>query len=184
MAQIPANHADNRIVKHKRSGETMMLKSRYLLLAALALAAPSGFAATTTTTFAVTATVVSSCTLLGGVPLAFGVYTPGVEKDASTSFTATCTNGTPYTLALSVGSGSGATFATRLMTSGADTLDYSLYTDAGRTTLWGDGTGGSTTVASTGTGLLQTFTVYGRIPSSAAADIGVYTDTITVTATY
>ena len=161
-----------------------MFKFRFLFAAALVLAAPAGFASTTTTTFTVTATVLSSCTLVGGVPLAFGVYTPGVTKDASTTFTSVCTTGTPYTLALSAGGGSGATFATRRMTSGADTLDYSLYSDAGRTTVWGDGTGGSSTVASTGTGLVQTFSVYGRIPSSAAATIGVYADTITVTATY
>lgn len=161
-----------------------MLKYRYSLLAALAFASSASLATTTTTTFAVTATVVSSCTLVGGVPLAFGVYTPGVTKDATTTFTSVCTTGTPYTLSLSVGGGSGATFATRVMTSGTDTLDYSLYTDAGRTTVWGDGTGGSSTVASTGTGLVQTFSVYGRIPSSAAATIGVYADTITVTATY
>jgi spore coat protein U-like protein len=148
------------------------------------LVAQSSYAATATTTFTVTASVVSSCTLVGGVPLAFGVYTPGVTNNASTTFTSTCTLSTPYTLSLSVGSGSGATFAARRMTSGANTLIYSLYTDAGRTTLWGDGTGGSTTVASTGTGVSQTFSVYGQIPSSAAATIGTYTDTITVTATY
>ncbi len=161
-----------------------MFKSHFLLWAALALAAPASYAATTTTTFAVTATVLSSCTLVGGVPLAFGVYTPSVTSDATTTFTSVCTTGTPYTLELSAGSGSGATFATRRMTSGTDTLDYSLYSDAGRSTVWGDGTGGSSTVGSSGTGLVQTFTVYGRIPSSAAATIGVYADTITVTATY
>jgi spore coat protein U-like protein len=142
-------------------------------------------AETTTAAFAVTATVLKSCVLVGGVPLAFGTYTPGTAKDATTTFTATCTTGTTYDLDLSVGSGSGATFATRRMSSGADTLDYSLYTDAGRATLWGDGTSdGSVTAGSAGTGLPQTFTVYGRIPAAAAATIGVYTDTITVTATF
>ena len=144
-------------------------------------------AADTTTSFTVTASVVAGCTLVGGVPLAFGVYSPGVQNDATTTFTATCTTGTSYTLKLDAGTGSGASFATRKMTDtvgGVATLDYSLYSDAGRSTVWGDGTGGSSTVASSGTGVLQTFTVYGRIPSSAAATIGTYVDTITVTATY
>lgn len=153
--------------------------------AAVALAAPLAAHATdVTSTFTVTATVVASCVVVGGVPLAFGTYTPGTAVDATTTFTATCTTGTPYTLKLNAGVGSGATFAVRRMTSVADTLDYSLYTDAGRTTVWGDGTAGSSTVASAGTGLPQTHTVYGRIPSSAAATIGTYADTITVTATY
>lgn len=161
-----------------------MFKSRSLLLAVLALSVPASFAATTTTTFSVIATVATSCTLVGGVPLAFGVVTPGVTDDATTTFTSLCTIGTPYTLSLSAGSGAGATFAARHMTSGPDALVYSLYTDSGRTTVWGDGTAGSSSVSSTGSGVLQTFTVYGRIPSSASANIGAYIDTITVTATY
>jgi spore coat protein U-like protein len=70
------------------------------------------------------------------------------------------------------------------MTSGSDTLSYSLYQDAGRTTLWGDGSAGTSARSSTGTGTAQTFTVYGRVPSNATAPVGSYTDTITVTATY
>ena len=165
-----------------------MKSQRLTAVFALALLPLTGAQATdTTTTFTVTASVVSSCVLVGGVPLAFGVYTPGAQTDATTTFTATCTTGTPYSLKLDVGTGSGATFATRRMTDtvgGVATLDYGLYSDAGRSTVWGDGTGGSSTVDSNGTGVLQTFTVYGRIPSSAAATIGTYVDTITVTATY
>jgi spore coat protein U-like protein len=159
--------------------------TRYVLTAALlGVASLPALGATTTTTFPVTATVVASCTLTGGVALAFGTYTPGVTNDATTTFTATCTTGTAYDLSLSAGTGSGATFASRLMTSGADTLEYSLYTSSGRTTVWGDGTLGSSVVSSSGTGVSQSFTVYGRIPSTAAATVGTYSDTITVTATY
>jgi len=135
-------------------------------------------------TFSVTATVLPSCTVIGGGTLAFGIVTPGNQADGSVSVTATCTVGTPYTLSLNAGTGSGATMTQRRMTSGADTLAYGLYRDAGRSQPWGDGTGGSSTVASTGTGLAQSFTVYGRVPSSATATVGVYLDTITVTATY
>ena len=141
-------------------------------------------AQTSTATFTVTATVLPACTVVGGVPLAFGVVTPGVQRDGSVTVSATCTLGTPYTLALDAGTGSGATVASRRMTSGSDTLTYSLYQDAARTTLWGDGTAGTSVRSSTGTGLSQTFTVYGRVPSSATAPVGSYTDTITVTATY
>lgn len=154
-------------------------------LAALCLAASGPLLAqTNTATFTVTATVLPACTVVGGVPLAFGVITPGSQRDGSVTISATCTLGTAYTLALDAGTGSGATVASRRMTSGSDTLTYSLYQDAGRTTLWGDGTAGTSTRSSTGTGAAQTFTVYGRVPSDAAAPVGSYTDTITVTATY
>lgn len=149
----------------------------------LAAALPAQ-AQTSTATFTVTATVLPACTVVGGVPLAFGVITPGVQRDGSVTVTATCTLGTPYTLALDAGTGSGATVASRRMTSGSDTLTYTLYQDAGRSTLWGDGTAGTSVRSSTGTGLSQTFTVYGRVPSNATAPVGSYTDTITVTATY
>lgn len=135
-------------------------------------------------TFTVTATVLPSCTVVGGGTLAFGIVTPGNQSDGSVSVTAICTVGTPYTLSQDAGTGSGATMTQRRMSSGADILPYGLYRDAARTQPWGDGTAGSSTVGSTGTGLAQAFTVYGRVPSSATTTVGVYADTITVTATY
>jgi spore coat protein U-like protein len=154
------------------------------LCAAALLGGAQASMAQSTATFAVTATVLPSCTVVGGVPLAFGIVTPGVQRDGTVTVSATCTVGTPYTLALDAGTGSGATVGLRRMTSGGATLDYALYQDVARTTPWGDGTGGTSTRSSSGTGLAQSFTVYGRVPSSAAAAVGVYTDTITVTATY
>jgi len=156
---------------------------RALAATGLCLATLSAFAQSSAT-FAVTATVLPSCTVVGGSTLAFGLVSPGVQADGSAVITATCTVGTTYSLSLDAGTGSGATVAERRMTSGADTLSYRLYRDAGRTQLWGDGTNGTSAASSTGTGLVQTFTVYGRVPSSASASVGVYADTITVTATY
>ncbi|MBL0943393.1 MAG: spore coat U domain-containing protein [Hydrogenophaga sp.] len=162
---------------------TRRLARRLALPPLLALLALPAWAQSSAT-FTVTATVLPACTVIGGGALAFGIVTPGNQSDGSVNVTAICTVGTPYTLSLSAGTGTGATMTQRRMTSGADTLVYGLYRDAGRTQPWGDGTGGSSTVASTGTGLSQSFTVYGRVPSSATATVGVYLDTITVTATY
>ena len=156
----------------------------WLVLLTLLVAAQGARAQTSTTTFTVTATVLPSCTVSGGVPLAFGVVTPGVQQDGNVLISATCTVGTPYTIGLDAGTGTGATVASRRMTSGGDTLEYALFQDAARTTPWGDGTVGTSTRSSTGTGLQQSFTVYGRVPSGAAAAVGTYSDTITVTATY
>lgn len=50
------------------------------------------------------------------------------------------------------------------MTSGAATIDYSTYSNGGRTTNWGE-TVATDTVSTTGTGSTQSFTVYGRVPT-------------------
>jgi spore coat protein U-like protein len=69
------------------------------------------------------------------------------------------------------------------MTNGAATISYSLFSNAGRTTNWGN-TVGTDTVASTGTGASQSFTVFGRVPPQTTPAPATYTDTITVTVTY
>jgi spore coat protein U-like protein len=147
-------------------------------------AAPIALAATSTTTFQVTATVLSVCGV-SATNLAFGNYdaSSGTPNDASSTVTATCTNGETYDVGLDVGTGAGATYAVRRMTNGGNTLDYSLYQDAARTTVWGE-TIGVDTVAGVGNGAAQNLTVYGRIPINQYVASGAYTDTITVTLTY
>lgn len=84
-----------------------------------------------------------------------------------------------YTISLSAGSG---TFASRVMLSGSYQLDYNLYTNNTHTTIWGDGTSGTSTVSATGLG--ATYTVYGQIPALQNVPVGSYSDTVTVTVTY
>ena len=69
------------------------------------------------------------------------------------------------------------------MKSGANTIPYAIYSDAPLSTNWGN-TIGTDTVSGTGSGILQVFTVYGKIPAGATAPAGAYTDTVTVTVTY
>jgi spore coat protein U-like protein len=148
-------------------------------------------AATATSTFQVTATVLKYCTV-SATNLAFGNYTPSTGPVTNSStVTYACTNGTPITsITLNVGTTTGATFAQRLMTNGTQTLEYNLYTTNAYSSIWGDGTGGSVTQAgATGSGLgtNSTLTVYGKLPDSAANQAippGSYTDTITVTVNY
>ncbi len=141
-------------------------------------------AATATTSILVSATILQSCAITA-LPLAFGLYDPtsSTPHDGSTTVSVICTTGTPFNIGLNAGGGSGATVASRKMTFGANLLNYTLYQDANRTSLWGQ-TIGSDTVAGTATGLLTNFTVYGRIPAQQAAPTGIYTDTVTVTLTY
>lgn len=165
-----------------------------LALSALGLAlfsaVPAANAATATTTFQVTATVNANCSVSAGT-LAFGAYTPGSGNVPSTStISVNCTKNTGFTVALNAGASTGATVAARAMTSGANLLAYQLYSNNTYSTVWGDGTLGTSTVAGTGTGMgaaqVQYLTVYGLIPDAAnlAAAVGSYSDTVTVTVTY
>jgi spore coat protein U-like protein len=153
----------------------------------LALWGTVSIAATTTTTFGVSATVVDSCSVSASA-LGFGNVDPvslaSTAVDATTTIDVTCANGTAYDVGLDAGTATGATVTTRQMTSGANTLDYALYSDTGRTTNWGE-TVSTDTVTGTGDGTAQTLTVYARIPSGqGTVPTGAYSDTITVTVTY
>src|SRR4051812_15554934 len=119
-----------------------------------------------------------------GGTLAFGNYTMS-QVDASTTLSVTCTNTTPYTIALDAGTFSGATTSTRKMTGSVSgsSLAYQLYSNSGHTTAWGSNTG-TDTVAGTGSGSAQTPTIYGRIAAGQAPDPGSYTDTVVATLTY
>ena len=134
------------------------------------------------------------CTVTA-LPVAFGIYNPlSVPPNLSTgSVTVICLPvlvpvGESYTVGLSTGGSS--SFAARRLVAGANMLQYQLYADAPRSTVWGDGSVGSSTVAgSFSLSVLMpvsaTHIVYARMPahqSSAAA--GAYSDTIMVTVTY
>ena len=140
----------------------------------------------------------ASCSL-SAPTLNFGSYDPlsTTAADSSTNITVICsrtvTSGAEtvvYTLALSSGSGS---FASRIMLKGASTLLYNLYKNTARdaSSVWGDGTGGSTTVsgllpALTATNPTQTanHAIYGRIPSRQDIPVGVYTASVILTMTF
>jgi spore coat protein U-like protein len=141
-------------------------------------------AATSTATMTVQMVITATCTVNSASTLNFG--TQGVlstNVDQTSTVQVTCTNTTPYNIGLNAGTGTGATVALRKMTSGANTVNYTLYSNSGRTTVWGN-TVGADTVAATGNGSAQSYTVYGRVPTQAAPAPGTYTDTITVTVTY
>jgi spore coat protein U-like protein len=146
--------------------------------------ATAALASTTTTTFTSQITLAATCVINSASTLNFG--NQGIlaaNVDQTSTVQVTCTNTTPYNIGLDVGTGSGATVATRKMTSGGATVNYSLYSDSAHTTVWGN-TIGTDTVAATGNGTGQNYTVYGRVPPQTTPAPGTYTDTITVTVTY
>jgi spore coat protein U-like protein len=133
--------------------------------------------------FTVSVTVVPSCSV-GATSLTFpssGVITPAIA--ATATITAFCSLDTPYTISLSAGLGAGATTLYRKMTGPGGTIDYQLFRDPFRTQIWGD-TVGVNTLSGTGSGGLQTVTVYGATPTQPSPPPGLYRDTVIVTMTY
>ena len=158
-----------------------MNRSKHPRSAALGLPATS-IAATATSTFSVTATVVPTC-LVSASTVAFGTYS-GPQIDATGSVSVTCTNLAAYTVELDAGTGASATTAARKMTGPSSaTLTYNLYADAARTVVWGT-LAALQAAAGVGSGSAQSLTVYGRVVGSQVPTAGSYSDTITVTVNY
>jgi len=156
-----------------------------IALAGLMLPWGSASAATDTDTFDVTATVIAACQI-SATDHDFGTYdalSPS-PLDSTSTITVTCTSGAAYSISMNAGTTVGGAISARLMTDGANVLDYNLYTNSGYGTVWGDGTGGSSAVAGTGSGSVQNLTVYGRMPAGQGEPAGSYSDTVTATITY
>ena len=167
----------------------MRLRTRLLALAALVAALPAVHAGSSNDSLAVTATVVSACTVSAATLNFGGSIDPlaaATPIDATSTLTVVCTNTTPYAVSLDAGLNAGAAtnFGSRTMKSGAHSLGYQLYTTAARAVVWGDGTGGSAPVSGTGIGSSQSLTIHGRLPSLSGVVPGTYSDTVTVTISY
>lgn len=135
---------------------------------------------TATTTFRVTAKVQAVCEVTA-TDLTFGNYTAqsGTPLQGTTLLRATCTPGSTYQVGLNEGTSPGATVNQRKMVSGAQVLNYQLYSDSARSTIWGN-TAGTDTVTGVGTGLAVDHTVFGAVPAAQVVPAGDYSDTVTV----
>jgi spore coat protein U-like protein len=168
--------------------ETFMRLNKISLaiVAAGLTVAGSSLAATTSSTFQVTANVVAQCNI-SAANLGFGPVDPlGGNVDASSALTVKCTKNSAYTVGLDAGTTTGATIAARKMANGVDIMNYNLYTDAARASVWGNTTGTWASGTGAGMGTAQTLTVYGRVPTGQTnLAVGSYTETtITATVTY
>ena len=144
--------------------------------------APAAHAASATTTFNVTATVQTSCSVSAS-DLAFGTYDAASLTDtlSTSTVTVTCSLLTPYTISLN--SGTNASGSTRRLGSGAARLSYEIYRDVSMTNIFGT-VAASLGVSAVGTGLSVPITLYGKIPKTQAVVPGSYSDQITVTVDY
>ena len=127
----------------------------------------------------------STCTITS-TPVNFGAYSVfsmSPNNNSGGSIIIVCTNGSggPFDVMLSTGASNG--YASRVMKSGINTLNYNLYTSAARTAVWGDGTGGSS-VMRANKGGTTTLTLFGQIPAEKDANVGTYSDSITATVNF
>lgn len=141
-----------------------------------------------------------ACTLDGTSVMAFGAYDPmsngHLDSQGQVSYRCYNTNagggdndgrssgngGGPLTVQISLSQGGAGTFQRR-MQGARDVLRYNLYTDAQRTIIWGDGTGGSANYSQKAqpNNKVETIPVFGRV--FGAQDVGAsqYLDNLVVT---
>ena len=146
-------------------------KAAWVTVIALAVLSPQpAFAAPTCKNFTVT-------------NVAFGIYDPisvaPLDSVGSVSFT--CPRSLSVTITVS--SGTSGSFAPRSMAGpGTDRLQYNLYLDAAHTTVFGDGTNGTSTLSPANG--VTSVSIYGRVFANQDVSAGAYTDTVVVTFWY
>ena len=155
-----------------------------LLLGSMPWAELHAQSQTVSATFRVSARVEAVCEVTA-TDLAFGTYAAqsGTPLQGTTLLRATCTPDLTYNIGLNEGTSPGATVNQRKMVSGTQSLNYQLYSDAARSSIWGNTTG-TDTVTGVGTGIAQDHTVFGAVPAAQIVPAGDYQDTITVRVYY
>lgn len=130
--------------------------------------------------------------------VAFGAYNvfSATNDDSTGTVVVTCTktasdpSGTiTVTYEIELGPGSSGNVSQRTMQSGANALNYNLYTNTARSQLWGNGVDAPSVSnnfsLSNGTpSRNRSHTVYGRIPPLQDAAVGNYLDNVLVTIQY
>jgi len=129
----------------------------------------------------VSVVVSNNCTITTAA-VTFAGYDPLSATAADStggSVTITCTQGATTTIGLNFGTNTPAGPAS--MANGTYLLPYALYSDSGRSTLWG---GATITPAAAPSKAPRTIPVYGRIPAGTDVPSGTYTDTVLATVNF
>ena len=84
---------------------------------------------------------------------------------------------------LGLGQGTNYSAGRRLVSGGTNYLNYELYKDSGRSTVW-TGIGAGRLAYTATTKAEQTITIYGRVTGGQDAAAGAYTDTVVATADF
>jgi spore coat protein U-like protein len=109
-------------------------------------------------------------------------------KDSTGTISVDCDEAPPPIVVIRIGpSFTSGGFKPRQMkhTSRPDKLNYNLFIDSAMSVVWGDGTGGTSTVANKVTkNKMWVSTLYGRIPAGQDVSVGTYSETVSVTITW
>lgn len=131
----------------------------------------------------VTANFANTCFISTATDLDFGnVADLSTSRDQISTIQLQCPTGTSWKVGLN--DGIHAIGDTRRMAGpGGAHIVYELYRDGARSQRWGN-TPDVDTRSGSGTGGIESLTVYGRVPLQSGVAAGQYADTITVTLTY
>ena len=164
------------------------------LLAAVATSNVAHAATPITGTFAVTATINSTCSLdTTAAAFNFGVIGATgtlIQNNANSStIVINCSSGTPYTLTLASAHVTGGSTGFNMLSAvnGTTALSYRLFPNLYSNAPW-NSSGASLNANGTGTGAPTNLFVYGEIPvqtpPTGGWPTGGYSDTVTATLTY
>ena len=96
----------------------------------------------------------------------------------------TCTGGANGPIYIDVSSGASGTPAQRKLAAGANQLNYNIFTDSTRQSIWFDGNSGTgefSSISNPQNGAVNLTPIYGFIPGSQNVSVGTYQDTLTLT---
>ena len=124
-----------------------------------------------------------SCTI-SATSVNFGNYNVfnGSAVDSTGTITYTC-NSAASNVTISLSTGASSSYRPRAMSKGAEALNYNLFRDAARTSIWGDGTNGTAVYSRNNppNNNPVNVTVYGQIPAGQDVSAGTFSDTISAT---
>ena len=125
----------------------------------------------------------TSCTISAN-SVSFGNYNvfSGTALDSTGTITYRC-NSAAANITIALSKGASSTFNPRVMTKASESLGYNLFLNAARTTIWGDGTSGTSvyTRANPPNNNNVNVTIYGRVPADQDVSAGSFGDTISAT---
>jgi len=122
-----------------------------------------------------------ACTI-SATSVNFGTYNVfnGSDVDSTGTVTYRC-NGSAHNITVALTQGASATFNPRQMQKGAEALTYNLFRDASHSTIWGDGTSGTSVyqLANPPNNTNVNLTVYGSVSAGQDVSAGTFSDTVT-----
>lgn len=130
----------------------------------------------------------AACTI-STTNVAFGSYNvfDATPTDTTGGITIKCSilEALLVNITVSLSQGASGTYSPRTMRRGSEPLPYNLFLDANRTSIWGNGSGGTSQyTAPRGLWTTQNATIYARIPAGADVSPGTYTDTVVATVNF